>query len=128
VATPEHVSPARTWVTVSFGVAAVAALAGGVAFNAASNSASNDAQTIRSGFTASSCSGGSSSQCAALKSDYDAENRDHTLSIVLYAGAGALAAGALLSWVFWPKTSETHTAVAPFVGHDVAGASFITAF
>jgi hypothetical protein len=123
-------APLRTWMTVGLGVAAVGALAGGIGFGAASKSAGNDAQSIRTtlGGNVNACDGAGAAQCAQLKSDLDSQNHDHTLEIVFYAGAGAFAAGAVLSWFPLPKTVEPHSAIAPMIGPGVAGARWLTTF
>ncbi len=126
--TATHAAPLRTWMTVGFGVAAVASAVGGIAFGAASKSAGNDAQNIRGGFTSTSCAGNSNPACSELKSDLDAQNRDHTLEIACFAGAGAFAAGAVLSWFLLPKTVESKSAFAPIVGPGTAGAQWVTHF
>ncbi len=115
--------------TVGLGVAAVGALAAGIGFGVASNGAGNDAQNIRSGFSPTTCGSASPApQCASLKSDLDAENRNHTLGIAFDVGAGVFAAGAVLSWLLLPKTTETHASVAPMMGPRMAGAQWTLSF
>jgi hypothetical protein len=127
--TGEHASALRTWMTVGLGVVAVASLAGGIGFGAASKSEGNDAQSAGSGLGPSACVGTSPpAACATLKSDLDSQNHDHTISTVLYVGAGVFAAGALASWFFLPKTEPSRAAVVPMIGPGVAGASWVTSF
>jgi Na+-driven multidrug efflux pump len=113
--------------TVGFGVVAVGAVVAGAVFSAQSTNAGNNAQGLANSLGAGACEGGSA-QCAQLKSDSDTANNERTLSIAFYAGAGACAAGAVLSWFFLPKTVEARSAVVPMVGPGVAGATWVTTF
>ncbi len=120
-------APLRIWMTVGFGVAAAASLTGGIVFGAEATSAKNSAQTTRNAL--GSCAGTAApSGCGDLKNYLDTQNRDQTLSYVFYAGAGAFAAGALISWFFLPKTEGTHSALAPMLAPGVAGARWVTTF
>jgi hypothetical protein len=116
--------------TVGFGVVAVASLAGGIGFGAASKSEGNDAQSAGSGLAPAACAGASPpAACGTLKSDLDSQNHDHTVSTVLYVGAGVFAVGALASWFLLPKTeASSRAAVVPMVGPGVAGASWVISF
>jgi hypothetical protein len=124
----QKTAPLRIGMTIGFGAAAVASLVGGVAFAASAKSEANDAQSIRNGLSGNPCNGAGPSICATLKSDSDAENRDHTLGIVFDVGAGAFAAAAVLSWFLLPKTVDSRTAVVPMFGPGVAGARWVTTF
>jgi hypothetical protein len=64
-------------------------------------------------------------RCKTLSDTRDAQNRDALLSDVLYIAGGALAAGAVATWLLWPKgEKEPHGAtswVAPAIGPTHAG-------
>jgi hypothetical protein len=62
--------------------------------------------------------------CQSLSDTRDAQNRDAVLNEVLYVAGGVLAAGAVTSWLLWPKRQEEHVSkawVAPMVGPSHAG-------
>jgi hypothetical protein len=120
-------SPVRLWLTVGLGVASVASLATGIYFGAQSNNDANAAQQIRSGLLPGGCSSPSAT-CTALTNEINGENVDHTASIGLYVGAGALAAGALASWLFLPKTVEARSVALPYFAPGAVGAAWATRF
>lgn len=59
-------------------------------------------------------------RCKVLNDSRDAQNRDATLDVVLYAAGGALAAGALAAWFLWPKPTATTKASAAWVVPSIA--------
>ncbi|MBV9947340.1 MAG: hypothetical protein JOZ69_10865, partial [Myxococcales bacterium] len=77
-------------------------------------------------FTCAHPSDAMASDCSALNAARDRQNTDAIVNYVLYAGGGALAAGAVAAWFLWPKPSrETRPASAarlsPVVGPTQAG-------
>ncbi|HXX69883.1 MAG TPA: hypothetical protein VEK07_22070 [Polyangiaceae bacterium] len=101
----------------SLGVAAVAAAGVGVFFLLSSNREKSDAAGFRAGLGSSSCVNQSTAQCQSLNSDVTSQYNDMNLSTILFAGAGALAAGAIVTWLVWPKAEapapQTMGAIVP---------------
>ncbi len=123
-----HGNPLRVWLTVGLGVASAAALGTGIYFAAQSNSEASHAQQIGGGLAPNACVNASAPGCASLTSALASENHDHTAEVGLYVGAGVLAAGALASWLFLPKTVEARSVALPYVAPGVVGAQWATRF
>jgi hypothetical protein len=123
-------SAVRTWMTVGLGAGALAALAGGIAMGLSSNSSADRAQQLRSGMQSGACSNPSAAGCSQLASDNDSATSDHTAAVVLYAGAGVLAAGALASFLFLPhgRASDVRGALVPVVTPGGVGAGYVGVF
>jgi hypothetical protein len=123
-------SAVRTWLTVGLGVGALAAVGGGVAMGLASNSDANQAQQLRSGMAPGACVNPSAPGCAALSSAASSATSDHTAAVILYSGAGVLAAGALAAFLFLPhgQPSDTRGALVPVVTPNGFGAGYAGVF
>jgi hypothetical protein len=122
-------NPARVWITVGLGAGAVLAAAGGVYMGMQSSSAADDAASIRAGMpTHSWCANPDNAGCADLKSKLDTQGSDRTASMVLYGGAGVLAAGAVVAWLVLPKERAAVGAVTPLVGPRLVGAGWAASF
>jgi hypothetical protein len=92
-------------VTVAgLGAAAVGAIVVGVVFKLGQDSAQTDAQGISTANPGLNCpanpNASACSQLADKKSTYDS---DRTLSVVMFAAGGALAAGAVATAFLWPN-------------------------
>ena len=89
---------------VGLGVGAVGAVVAGVIFQAGQSSAQSDVQALAQSNPGVSCTGPSApavcSKAADLKSTYDS---DRTLSVVMFATGGVLAAGAVATAFLWPN-------------------------
>jgi len=123
VATSGGGNTGRTVATVVLGVLAGGALAGGVAFGLASQGDASTAASLRGGMPSTACTGAgaSSSACQSLSSAVDAESRDATLGVVMYVGAGVLAAAAVVAWLVWPKPSGEHPTTTVLLAPGFAG-------
>lgn len=101
----------------SLGVAALAAAGVGVFFYLSSNHEKNDAGSLRTGLGSSSCTDEATAQCQSLNSAVTSQYNDMNVSTVLFAAAGALAAGAVVTWLVWPKAetpaAQTTGAIVP---------------
>ena len=124
---PDHSTrpaPLRIWLTTGLGVAAVGALVGGVYFAGKSNDDANNAAAARSALGPSDCVVPTSSNCTSLADARNSQATDHAVSLVMYTGAGVLAAGAVVSWFFLPKTvaeSSSSASALPLVGPGLLG-------
>jgi hypothetical protein len=109
----------------SLAVAAVAAGGVGAAFLVESNQARGDAENIRNSLPSSNaCTGVSSDRCSSLNNKVNAQYGDLNLSTGLFAAAGVLAAGALITWIAWPRDPPSATAwIAPATGGATVGIS-----
>ena len=130
-APPETGGGERTtagWVVpITLGVLGVGSVVMGGVFASASQSSKDDAETLRRG-TPGLCAPPGGQAC----NDYDAKRSDAesqaTLGYAGYIAGGALLAGAIATFVFWPKSGKSSTAshgmiFTPQVGPRVAGAS-----
>jgi hypothetical protein len=125
----------RTWMTVGLGVGAVAVGGVGVLFGVDSTNARNSATALRGGMTPGLCRNPSAPGCPTLQSDLASQENDHVASMVLYGVAGALAAGAVASWLFIPhdKTeaapgSAPPNGITPVFGANLVGATYGRSF
>jgi hypothetical protein len=78
------------------------------------------------------CRNPNAAGCAKLQSDLSSQQTDHVASMVLYGAAGALAAGAIASWLFVPHESggaaPPPASVTPVFGSNFLGASYTGSF
>ncbi|WP_394821789.1 tol-pal system YbgF family protein [Pendulispora albinea] len=123
-------NPTRYWVAGGFAVGALALATGGVLFGAASTRAKDDAEAARKTLPDdSACLDPAIPGCAALKDSRDSQNRNGTISWVMYAGAGAFAVAAVASWVFIsPERAASRSVATPIVGPTTLGAQWMTRF
>ncbi len=104
------------WVVpgVLLGVSAVG-LGGGIAFGAASNAAKSDAESLAK---SQPCRDQQSASCTTFRDKVSSQDSRQTLSLVSYTVSGVLFAGALVSFIVWPKATRevTSVRVAPTLG------------
>jgi hypothetical protein len=100
----------RMVATVALGVVAAGALASGVVFGVSSQGDADSATKIRASIPSTQCLGtaGSSAVCQSLSNAVDAQNRDATLSVVMYVAGGVLGAVAIVTWLAWPRAKTEH--------------------
>lgn len=110
-------------VPFGLGVAALAAAGAGIAFASSSRSAEDDARAFRS---SGACAPGND-QCGRVRSLVDDASSRATVSYVFYGASVALAVGAAVSWVAWPK-SKREVAVAPVLMPSGAGFFYAARF
>ncbi len=100
-------STGKTVTVIALGAGAVGAIVGGVVFKLGQDSAQTDALAITSANPGLNCPANpNAAQCTALadkKSTYDS---DRTLSVVMFAAGGALAAGAVATAFLWPNQNS----------------------
>lgn len=101
---------ARLVMTTALGGGAVIAVGLGVYFGLQSRSDASTAAAFRSKYPSSYCVNPANVDCAQWNSAVEAQNRDATVSNVLYVTGVVLAAGAIGSWFFWPRERETKSA------------------
>ena len=118
-------SSARVITSAALGAAGLVAIGVGVYFGLQSQSDGNTAAHYRSMHPSDYCANPGNVDCGAWSDAVSAQNRDATISNVLYVGGGVLVAGAVATWLLWPKArSEASAAglrVAPVVGSTGAG-------
>jgi hypothetical protein len=98
----------------------------GVVFGLQSQNDKSEAATLRTTVGTTGCPMPSvSPTCQQLSNKVDAQNSAALISDVLYVAGGVLAAGALTTWLLWPKSAdEPHAGtawVAPILGPTSAG-------
>jgi hypothetical protein len=122
---PEATFSAHHVVSVSAGVAALAAVAVGSYFVAESGHQKGTAEGLRSGALSDSTacySPGPSvlAMCQSLGNAVHAQHDDMNIATGLFVGAGVLAVGAVASWLLWPKAHgdepQTTAVIAPLPG------------
>lgn len=101
--------------------AGVVGLGMGIGFSVASQSSQERASELKH---PSVCADPSSPACKEYTEAYDSAHMQNTLAWVGGIGGGALIVGALATYIFWPTTSSSSSAVRvlPTVGPRVAGA------
>ena len=111
------------------GALAVAGLAGlglGIGFSLASQSAKTDAERLGKPLV---CVDRSAAACTSYVDAHDRVHADATVAWVGYIAGGALLAGALGTFLFWPRsTKQTRMHVVPIVGPGTAAAMATYAF
>jgi hypothetical protein len=102
--------------TAAIGLGAVAAAVVGVVFVLKSNAKQDDAAGLRGTLPSDGCTGVSSPTCASLTDAVHAQHDDMNVAGGLFAVAGALAAGAVAAWVFWPRAATASPATTGWIG------------
>jgi hypothetical protein len=93
--------------TTALSAGAVIAVGLGVYFGLQSRSDAETAAAFQNmPGSRSRCVNPAASGCAQWNADVQGQNRDATASNVLYVTGGLLAAGAVASWLFWPKSRK----------------------
>jgi hypothetical protein len=106
---------AKLVTTTALGAGAVIAIGVGVYFGLQSRSDASTAAAYRSKEPSDYCVNPANAGCAQWNNAVQAQNRDATASNVLYVTGAVLAVGALASWFFWPRQSETRGSAVWFV-------------
>jgi hypothetical protein len=102
---------------VLLGTVTAVSVALGAYFAIQTQSDQSTADGFRQNYGKSFCFRGTSLVCTQWNQAVQAETRDATFSDVFYVAGGALAAGAVGAWLFWPKATT---------GADGASAASIT--
>jgi hypothetical protein len=110
----ERPSAARWIVPTVLGVAGLAGIGVGIGFGSKSQSSKTDSEGIRSA-NPGLCTAPPLPACDSYKSARDDSKSAATISYIGYIGGGVLLAGAVATFVLWPKSKE-RTASAPSRG------------
>jgi hypothetical protein len=110
-------SSARWIVPVALGVGALGGAAVGFIFAQQNQSSLDDAEALRRAGPSNICADRSSSQCQAYESKLDDASSQATISTVGYVASGVLLAGAIATFVFWPRnaTSKKSSSMRPLI-------------
>lgn len=92
-------------VPIALGALAVVSASFGVGFLVDSNVKANRARDFNKRYSGGACNA-TTEACQSYDLKSDAASRSRTVSTVAFIGAGALAAGAIATFLFWPKGSE----------------------
>ena len=92
-------------VPIALGALAVVSASFGVGFLVDSNVKANRARDFNRRYSGGACNA-TTEACQSYDLKSDAASRSRTVSTVAFIGAGALAAGAIATFLFWPKGSE----------------------
>lgn len=118
-------STPRIVTSAALGAAGLVAIGVGVYFGLESQSDGNTAAHYRNVHPSDYCANPGNADCSAWSDAVSEQNRDATISNVLYVGGGVLVAGAVATWFLWPKTRSEASAgalrVTPVVGSTGAG-------
>ena len=109
----ESTGTARYIVSGSLAAAGVIGLGLGIGFAVSSNSAKDKENALR---TPGRCVDPNSAGCNDLKDARDSVDSRATISTVGYIAGGVFIAGAVVSYVFWPKKTDTHAGFTPLPG------------
>ncbi len=109
--------PAITWMMAG---AALAATGIGFAFVVDANAKADQANSIRTSNQPGFCNDRSNPTCVQLQSANDGATTSSAISTGLFISAGALAAGAVVTWFVWPRDRSFR--VTPAVTHETVGA------
>jgi hypothetical protein len=107
-ATPSP-SAARWIVPVALGVAALGSAAVGFVFAQQNQSSLDDAEALRRSGPSNICADRSSPQCQSYESKLDDASSQATISTIGYVASGVFLAGAIATFVFWPKPIASST-------------------
>jgi hypothetical protein len=108
---PRHVAAAGLW------VGAAAAAGTGLYFVLRANHDQQSAAGMRSGLSTSACNGVTTASCQSLADTVHAQHTDAGAAAGLFVGAGVLAAGSIVAWMFLPRTrAGTTGSIAPLPG------------
>jgi hypothetical protein len=108
----------------------------GVVFGLQSQSEANQGDSLKKDLGTGGCAPSGTTadpRCKTLSDTRDAQNRDAVLNVVFYVAGGALAAGAVATWLLWPRAEaeskpSTTAWIAPVVTPTHAGLSVGGAF
>lgn len=130
---PHHASSARWIVPTILGVAGLAGIGVGIGLGASSQSAKSESEDLRR-TNPGLCSAPALSSCATYEAKRDDAESAATISYVGYIAGGALLAGAVATYVLWPKSKErtaaktprgfTAEGMRPLIGGGALGAGF----
>jgi hypothetical protein len=127
---PPSSPPARLITTIALGGAAL--VAGGLAFYFGQQSSSKADSANQLHSQNPSCGGAAPpAGCAQLKDDTQAAHNDYVASEVLWITGAVLAAGAIGTWVLWPRPQQTTGVtlqIVPSVATTGAGAMAVGRF
>lgn len=105
---PAEPPPQRTklgWaVPIGLGVLGVAGLGLGIGMSSSSQSSKDESERIRRESPGLCGPGGNTARCAEYDDARDSAESRATAGIIGYVAGGAFLAGAVASWVFWPKS------------------------
>ena len=121
----------RVILPVVLGVAGLAGIGMGVGFASSSNSSRSDSEKLRRE-SPGLCSPPETAQCATYDSKRSDADSASTISAVGYIAGGVLLAGAVATFVFWPRPREragsstqkgiTAESLHPLIGNSTLGA------
>jgi hypothetical protein len=121
---PEPFLSPRHVATGAFAVGAIAAAATGAFFVLESNRDKDSAATLRVGLASNACThAGTTATCSALSDKVDAQHREMTVATTLFVGAGGLAVGAVLGWLFWPHSAASPKQLSAAITPSPGGAT-----
>ncbi len=106
-------SSARLPVSLSIAGAGAASVIGGVVFFALNQSANSRWQTLHTSLAPDACSSPSPANvgpCADLANAIHETNTDANVSTALYVAGGVLIAGALATYLLWPRPTDARAA------------------
>ena len=112
---PEPLFSARHLTAASLAVGAVASASAAFVLLIRANQHESDAADLREGLSPSACASAPAASCQALSDAVHAQHDDMDVSVALFAGAGALAAGALGALFLWPKAHAAAPATTGWV-------------
>lgn len=129
VATPARVLLAeplfssRHVATGAIALGAIGAGAAGVLFVIESGQDKDAAAGLRSGLASNACAHApTTATCQSLSDKVAAQHHETTIATVLFAGAGALAASAAVTWLLWPHAQSSQSQATAWIAATPGGA------
>jgi hypothetical protein len=100
---PESTFSARHVTAGALALGAVAAAGTGLVLTVLSNQDKSDAASLRANLSSDACTHASSPTCQSLSDKVTSQHQDMNIAASLFAGAGVLAVGAVVTWLVWPE-------------------------
>jgi hypothetical protein len=123
-APPEPLFSPRHVTAGALALGAVAAAATGAFFALESNRNKDGASALRVGLAPNACThAAATGTCGALGDKVNAQHQEMTVAAALFAGAGGLAAGGIVTWLLWPRSRAPSTHPSGWVAPTRGGAT-----
>lgn len=120
---PEPLLSAHHVTAGAIAIAALGAAGTGAFFLIESNQDRDSATTLRNGLAPNACTHGTTPACQTLSDKVNSQHQEMTIATALFAGAGVLAAGAIVTWLVWPQASASQPQTTGWLAPTPGGAT-----
>jgi hypothetical protein len=120
---PEELLSTHHVVAAALALGGLGAAGTGALLLVQSNQDKDGAARIRSGLASNACTHtGGTTTCQSLGDKVSSQHLDLTLATALFAGAGALAAGGVVTWLVWPQPGTSRSRTLAWIAPAQGGA------